>query len=395
MDLLRLVDDRWTGVMATREVRMSAPGADMLRLDAVEIGPGYNKPRTNLLLRCRHAGWGWEFFVDDDLQYLGGDEARRRMFAGPRLQHWQALVAPQPVQGDVHAAILGVLEWLDSPLRTSLPAALRREEARARPAAFDMALEGVATLCGPDELLSAGFEPTLAQAEAIAATAAAVTQQVAPCCPLVCGPSGSGKHAIARAAAGQLLAQGLFRQVLQVSGAAIAAGMIFRPQKEERLGHVLDAARSMEHALVLLDHFDTAIEQSAVACALVAQHLNRGLKLIAVTHGGFSLEPADAVLPLVRRIRVVRAPELDWQETAGVLRRRLACHPLAAKVELAAGLLASIVRAADRRPGASPGAAIGLLDALLAKAAWSGAAVIGPDDVLHLAPISDDSNHSP
>ena len=77
---------------------------------------------------------------------------------------------------------------------------------------------------------------------------------------------------------------------------------------------------------------------------------------------------------------------MDRTETIGVLQRRLAGHPLAARVELSAGLTAAIAYAAERRLGANPGTALDILDALLSRAAWSGAVVIGPDDLLYLQP---------
>jgi hypothetical protein len=386
LNLMNDIDERWQDSLAAHAVRISAPGEGMLRLDAVEVGPHYNKPRTNLLLRYRPSQPGWDMFADDDLQYLGDDPRRRQLFTGPRFQHWLALVTPHPVRGDVHDALLTLLDWLDSPMRESLPRALPPNIARAAPLALDAALEGVARLRDAAEFDVAGFEPTAAQAEAIAQIAATVTQQVSPCCPLVHGLSGSGKHALARAAAKALIERGLFQRVLEISGAAVVAGMLFRPQKDERLGRVLDAAQGMEHALVMLDQFDAVLEQSEICAALMAQHLERGLKLIAVARGEFAFDGGESWLPWQRRLRVVGAPGLGPAEAAEVLRRRLAGHPLAGKIELATGLVPSIVAAAARRPGASPGTAIDLLDALLAQAAWCGATVIGLDDLLHLVP---------
>ena len=40
----------------------------------------------------------------------------------------------------------------------------------------------------------------------------------------------------------------------------------------------------------------------------------------------------------------------------------------------------------DLRPGVNPGAALGLLDALLAHARWTGSKFATPDDLYHLLP---------
>jgi hypothetical protein len=390
MNLLQTMDDRWLHAVAARDVQVSAPGDGLLRLDTVEVGPQHNKPRTNLLLRRRPGQPAWEFFVDDDLQYTGDDAVRRRLFTGPRLQRWLALVVPRPIQGDVHEAVRHLLEWLDSPLCESLPQVLRHEATRAAPPAPDADLDGVARVCSSADLTVAGFEPTPSQADAITHVVAAVMQPIAPCCPLVHGPSGCGKHVVSRAAVGGLIARGCFRQALAVSGAAIAAGMIFHAQRDERLRRVLDAAQGMDHTLVLLDQFDAVLASSDISPALIAQQLDRGLKLVAVARGEFAADGAGPLPPLRRRLRLVGLPAMDPAETVEVLARRLSCHPLADKVELVAGMVPAIVRATERTPAANPGAALNLLDALLARAIWLNVPLVGPDDLLHILSDGDE-----
>jgi len=60
-------------------------------------------------------------------------------------------------------------------------------------------------------------------------------------------------------------------------------------------------------------------------------------------------------------------------------------------VELVAGLIPRIVRAASRGLGANPGAAIDLLDALLPRC-LVGVPLVGPDDLLHMLPQSQEGN---
>ena len=390
MNLLQSVDDRWVHAMEARAVQISAPSQDQLQFDAVEVGPLHSKPRTNVLLHRRLGPQGWEFFVDDDLAYLGGDEARRKLFTGPRFQHWQELMVPRPVQGDVHEAMLQLLHWLDSPMRERLPIPPRSGMAGIVPPTLGPHLQDVARLAGLDELVPDGFRPTPAQAEAIARVAAAIMQPVSPCCPLIHGPSGGGKHFLVRGAAVELIARGHFDQALEVSGTAVAAGMIFRAQKDERLYSVLDAAFDRKGTLVLLDEFDAAFEQSDIAAGLIARHLDRGLKMIAIARGEFEFSRVETLAPLYRRLHMVYVPPMSPAETIEILNRRLLHHPLVGKVEVATGLVPSIVRAADRLPGANPGAAIQLLDALLSQAAWLNAGVVGLDDLLHFLPPSEE-----
>jgi hypothetical protein len=386
MNLLHAVSGPWRQALAALAVPLSAPGEGMLRLDAVELGPPFNKPRSNLLLRRRPGQPDWELFVDDDLQYLGSDEMRQRLFSGPRFQHWVALALPHPLRGDVHEALRESLCWLESPLVSSLPSIQGQGSIGRWPGALEPGLAEVGRLRGAADLAIDGCTLSSTQAETADHVAAAVTQSLAPCCPLLIGQSGCGKHFLARAAAAATITRGLFQQVLEISGAALAAGMLFRQQQDERVGRVLDAALELEKTLLLFDQFDAVFEMSDIAGALLARALERGLKLIGIARGQFELDHVETMLSLQRRLRPVCLPPMDRGETIGVLRGRLAGHPLAARVELSAGLIPAIACAAERRPGANPGAALDLLDALLAQAAWSGAAVIGPDDLLHLQP---------
>jgi hypothetical protein len=162
--------------------------------------------------------------------------------------------------------------------------------------------------------------------------------------------------------------------------------MVVPTQRDERLGRVLSAARELPRTLVLLDHFDVVLEHSAIAATLVAGQLDRGLRLVGLS-GGEVAPDREVPPPLQRRLRVLAVPAMDPAATAEVLRRRLASHPLAAEVELAPGLLPLLIRAANRKPGANPGAALDLLDGLLAQAAWSRAALVGPDDLWHLLSV--------
>jgi len=329
MNLLCSVDDRWLQVMAARAVQASAPADGLLRLDAVEVGPQHNKRAPT----CCYGATGtaaWDFFVDDDLEYIGDDEARRRLFAGPKFQHWLALAVSQPIHCDVHEAVLHLLGLLDSPMREGLPSVL------CRAGKADRAWLPCPTrswkawpACTARRLGGGSFEPTPLQADAIAQIAAALTQQVSPCCPLVQGCR--LRQARSRARCRRVVDRPrLFRQVLEVSGAAVAAGMIFRAQKDERFRRVLDAAQRMERR--------SSCSASSMRCSCNRilpppdrPPIRAGLKLIAVARTEFELDRGEALLPLQRRLRIIRIPPMEAADTAEVLNRRLSRHPLAAK----------------------------------------------------------------
>ena len=78
----------------------------------------------------------------------------------------------------------------------------------------------------------------------------------------------------------------------------------------------------------------------------------------------------------------VRSPENG--ELEGILLRRLQGHPLRSEVELAPGVLPLVIQHAARRPGANPGAAMGILEGLISRAVFAGQPCISPDDLFHL-----------
>lgn len=364
-------------VLKAHHVQVTQPRDWMVQLSAVPAGAGFSKPCTNVLLRQRSGGGAWEAYVDDDLAYSGGSTERDRLFSGPRLHRWLRLNPPEPLHGSVNEAILRVLDWLDSPLSGQVPPALRQQQRPLAPV-----LERFGRLLAPEE--AEALEPTGSQAEAIERAAGTVTRSATPACPLLVGPAGCGKTTAARRAARALLQRGVVRQVLEMSGAAVSCGTIFLPQRDEQMQRVMEALLVQKETLVVLEQFDLVLARSKIAAALLADALDRGLKLIAVAGPGFSPKTIDGDGPLARRLEVVTVEESGPEETMAILRRRLRQHPLAKQVELAPEGLAAVRALARRRPGANPGAALGLLEAVLAHTAWAGQKCAGPDDVYYL-----------
>ena len=99
------------------QVELAQPRERMLQLNAVPLGPLFNKRCTNALLRQKPGAHNWIGHVDEDLAYLGDDPARRALFAGPRRKGWLELAPIEPVLGDVNRGIVWLLGELDSPLR--------------------------------------------------------------------------------------------------------------------------------------------------------------------------------------------------------------------------------------------------------------------------------------
>jgi hypothetical protein len=388
MAIIDQLSDQWAGVLREHAVQVAGPHDEMLELKAVLAGPGYTKPRTNLLLR-RVLGC-WEVFVDDDFHYLGDDERRRRLFCGDRVNQWRALTPPEPVEGDVHRALLCALEWLDSPIRAkvALPAPVQPQTASP----LDPQLARAGRLLSRRDLEQLAVEPTAAQSEAIRRIAEIATRTVAPACAVVFGPAGCGKTATAATAAVALMDRSLIREVLQLSGATIASGAIFPQQRDERLRQILELAHARRGALVVLEQFDLVARHSETAACLIADYVDRGIRLVGIARSEFTpidLEHCDV---LARRAEPVVLDAPQPAEEREIVLRRLQTHPLANRVEVAPEVVPAVLLLARLRPGANPGAALSLLDAGLARAAWSSAPLLGPDDLYDLVPNDQDDD---
>jgi ATP-dependent Clp protease ATP-binding subunit ClpA len=198
------------------------------------------------------------------------------------------------------------------------------------------------------------------------------------------GRAGAGKSTVARLAAEELVRRGLAEQVVEIHGAAVAAGAIFWPERDERLRQALEALCQATGAVAIFEEFDLVLVRSEAAAPLVADALDRGLKLIAVARPEFRPQVLKGQSPLRRRLDVVPIAPPEPDELVPILRRRLAVHGLAGQVELAPTVLPLVADLSARRSGANPGAAIGLLEAAINRAAFEGRRCIGPDDIYHL-----------
>jgi hypothetical protein len=359
----------------------------MLQLNGVVAGPHFTKPRTNLLV-CDRGRGVWEVFVDEDFYYVGPDADRRRLFCGAKQSRWLALATDEPVTGNLDRAVLCGLEFIDSPLQNAWRKyGDLREDQLAPPRAVLKRLEAFGRLLNVEQLRTPFVHPTPAQEERVACVVETVCRNRSPTCPLILGGAGSGKSTIARLAAARLLELGVERRVLLVHGAAVCAGMIFPPQRDERLGKALEAALHAGDVLVVLEQFDLALGQSRVAASLAADALDAGLKMIVVADENGWREGGAQHDELRRRVQNLPPAPLPMEEIGMILQARMDEHPLAEQVEAAPGLLPTVIKQAHWMPGENPSAALGLLEAVLTRASRESRTLIGPDDVYHVVDL--------
>jgi hypothetical protein len=387
MTLREQINEKLTKVLDAHKIQVVEPQAQMIQLNGVLAGPNFTKARTNMLL-CDRGRGVWEVFVDDDFYYVGPDADRRRLFCGVRQARWQSVVTDEPVTGSLDRAVLCGLEFIDSPLQ----GVWRKygdlgEQQLATPKVTTRRLETFGRVLDLERLRTPHIRPTPAQEDRVACVVETVCRNRSPCCALVMGSPGSGKSTIAKLAAAQLLELGIERRVLLVHGAAVCAGMIFPPQRDERLGKALEAALHAGDVLVVVEQFDLALGQSRVAASLVADALDAGLKMIAIADEAGWQEGGAQCDELRRRVQVIPPASLPMEEIGMILQGRLEEHPLSEQIEAAPELLATVIKQSHWMPGDNPGAALGLLEAVLTRASLEHRDLIGPDDVYHAADV--------
>jgi hypothetical protein len=403
-------------LLAAHQVALSQPRPHLLVLDAVPVGAGFSKPCTNVLLCERPPSAAWRAYVDDDLRYQGPDPARRAMLVGPSRRGWRELAAG-PIEGNVNQAILWTLQRLDSAIpgpaaeagefigskgrdgaderadgRTASAGERGAQAFRSSAAAtlsagnqsLDDEIQRVGRRFDLARLRPAGLVPSASQEEAIGRVAECAGRDAAPRAALLIGPSGVGKTTVARLAAGELVRRGAAEQVIEVQGAAVASGAIFWPERDERLRQALEAILTGPTSVVILEQFDLVLVQSEVAGSLVADAIDRGLMLVAVARPAAARASLKRQPALRRRLEPVAIRPPAPEELARIIRQRAHGHPLAGCVELAPAVLPLVASLSRRRPGANPGAALGLLEAAIHGAAFAGRACVGPDSIYHL-----------
>lgn len=387
MTLREKINEQLVKVLDAHQIQVVEPHAQMLQLNGVLAGPNFTKQRTNMLL-CDRGRGVWEVFVDEDFYYLGPDADRRRLFCGVKQARWLALAADEPVTGNLDRAVLSGLEMIDSPLQN----AWRKygdlqEEQNAPPKALLKRLETFGRVLSVEHLRTPQVRLTPAQAERVQCVVETVCRDRSPACPLIVGGAGSGKSTIAREGAARLLELGVERRVLLVHGAAVCAGMIFPPQRDERLGKAFEAALHAGDVLVILEQFDLALGQSRVAASLAADALDAGLKMIVVADESGWQEGGAQCDELRRRVQPIPPAPLPMEEIGMILKGRLDEHPLADQLETGPDLLPTVIKQSHWMPGENPGAALGLLEAVLTRASLEHRQLIGPDDVYHVVDV--------
>jgi ATP-dependent Clp protease ATP-binding subunit ClpA len=350
-------------------LRLEAPDQDTLALKRVPANHRcYSKARTNVLIKRSTEGMPCVVCVDEDLEYMGADQALAQAFAaGPTQQGWRVLTFGGSLRGDLTAALEFALGILGSDEETG--------ETPAAPAA------------AKNKLLTAWAESLTA---AVAGGRAGTTlfrdeeiEQVAACTlswegrmPLILGNAGTGKTNLLDGVA-RLLA-GRQREVLKVNMGAMMAGTLFESEREALLLSLLREARE-SGAVLALEQAEWAMIGAPRGAVLLREALDQGARLIATS--ATDHERRFAMHPLESRLEIVRLKELcasDTRRVLEVLRPSIATHH---RVEIDAEVEHAAVERSVSMDGLLPGKAVKLLDVAAARASLAGSAKVTLLDV--------------
>ncbi len=319
----------------------------------------FNKAATNLLIKRSTQGMPCLVCVDEDLDYMGSDEALAQAFAaGPTQQGWRILALSGSLRGDLSAALEYALGILGADEESG--------DASAAPIAAGRTLLAAWAENVTDAVAAAPAAVTLFRDEAV--------EQLAACAlgwqgrmALILGDSGTGKTNLLHGVA-KLLAPHR-KELLAVNMGSLMAGTLFESEREALLASLLREARNSGSVLAL-EQAEWALLGVPRGLALLREALDRGVRLIATStpehEGHFSKHP------LAARLEVVALKELcpsDTRRVLEMLRPSLAGHhgvAIDAEAEQAA------VERSLSMDGALPGKAVKLMDAAAARARLTG-----------------------
>lgn len=294
--------------------------------------------------------------VDEDLEYLGPDQALTQAFAsGPTQQGWRILSFSGSLHGDLTAALEYALEILDP------------EE--------DPGNEGVVPAAPGKKRLLEAWSNNLTRM--IVSNRAASTffrdeemEEVAACTlswegrlPLIVGDAGTGKTNLLYGVARLLAQRG--REVLAVNMGAVMAGTLFESEREALLRTLLREARELDVVLAM-EQAEWALLGAPRGLVLLRDALDHGVRMIATS----TPEHVTRFIahPLGSRLDAVQLKELCASDTRRILeglRPSIAAHH---RVEIVTEVEHAAVERAIAIEGSLPGKAVRLLDAAAARA---------------------------
>jgi hypothetical protein len=349
------------------------------RLSAVPVGRGFNKPRTNVLLKWMRFTTGANVFVDDDLSYRNPGSRITALLVGPTFNQWRKL-RTKKLNGPTDAVVIQALRLLRSPL------AAAAQQAISQPAEKNSQRQRTRSSLGP-VLRSVGqWIPPAVTAKAAATCvrrdlaqhlATALTRSVAPRSCILGGLPGSGRDHLMLAVAHPLCKRGHIRDVLRVPMARIAAGSVLSTDLDSALAQFLSEALRLRKVLLLVQDLDVCVSGSSVSDSLLCHALDHGLRMLATVRTQSSVDQWLANKALGRRLLTVQLEDPPHK----AVERIAADFAATSRLKVLPETIRTAVKLAMRENEGKPAAVISLLAAAIAEAAWNRAEHVAPDNV--------------
>jgi ATP-dependent Clp protease ATP-binding subunit ClpA len=352
------VEQRLAARLKQLNVHVDSPDGDTILLRSVPISTSFfNKARTNLLIKRAREGMPYLVCVDEDLEYIGGQQLIARAFAGARRQQgWRAITFTHRREARLQDVIEQALAAIGFDGQEPKLVLTSGSVEDSRPARL---------LDAFSRQLGAGDEPTIGRQDEIEQVVSCLLQWRVQM-PLIVGESGVGKSNLLQAAARRLCSHRPNFKVLVVAVSELMAGTLFDCDRENVLIELLKEAVEQKDTIVALENLEYALVNVPRGHLLLSQAIDRGARLIGTTLTQHA--PLFEVAPLAIRVQRSELPEMTFSEVTEVLesvRDRISKHH---QVSIPESLLEAVIETSADLDGRMPAKAIALLDRASARA---------------------------
>jgi ATP-dependent Clp protease ATP-binding subunit ClpA len=354
----------------------------------------FNKETTSVLIRFIR---GWKKYivcVDEDLEYTGPDDHKKKMFRIPEVNSGWRPILLHRLPSDVSDAITDTLETLEFEHIPHLSRSNRRAH-DLQPSGDDIEGETLRTYAIDltRRALLNQLSPTVGRQAEIDLLLALLRKREHPRMSLIIGSPGSGKSNLIHGVTFRLLNHENPLQVLSLDLIGLVLDCSLPGDRDSRL---LDAFREMSinrDSVFVIENINTLVSLCPESILLLCRALDAKQKLIGTANHRLTKSFQN---PLIRRrLFRISLAEPDPSLTMKIL------HALKPSLEDHHGIAISneairycVIRS-DSWPGSFPEKAIALLDLACAQLSLRNGETLSPDDIIETAMICSSSAYSP
>ena len=324
----------------------------------------FTKARTNLLMQRPRAGLPFIVGVDEDLEYVGADQAVARMFAAAQRQRgWRVLRvdlrATEPFQ-DVVERALKIVGFDGGEPAVATPSARSLHQARSGLLATAVSLT--------DRVRAGTAQPTIGREEAVETVVSSILQRHARL-PVIAGNAGVGKTNLLHAVARRIETARPSFDVIRMDLSSLLAGTLFDADRENVLATLLTGAAHPD-VVLCVERVDLIRRAAPQGPLLLNAAIEDGVKIV----GTAPCNTTDWLrsLPFSGRLQFIELDEPDGPTVIDIVMRlgeTLAAHH---HVSIDEAVVRAAVDRAQALEGFFPAKAIALVDAAATRASLAG-----------------------